>query len=115
MGLVVWSPLASGVLTGKYDDGIPAGARLERLEWLRDTFLTDVNRQRVRRFAALAERAGVSRATLAVAWTLRQTAISSVILGATTMAQLNENLAALDVSLDDTLAAEIDALFAVAG
>jgi voltage-dependent potassium channel beta subunit len=112
MGLVVWSPLASGVLTGKYDDGIPAGSRLERLEFLRESFLGDEQRARVRAFADVASAAGTTRARLAVAWALAQGSVSSVILGATTQAQLDENLAALDVAVDDATAAELARLFA---
>jgi voltage-dependent potassium channel beta subunit len=114
MGLVVWSPLASGVLTGKYDDGIPAGSRLDRIEWLRATFMNDENRRRVKEFAKVAEGAGVTRARLALAWALHRPGISSVITGATTLAQLEENLRALTVKITDDLAAQLDALFAPA-
>jgi voltage-dependent potassium channel beta subunit len=114
MGLVVWSPLASGVLTGKYDDGIPAGSRLDRIEWLRGTFLNDENKRRVKEFAKIAEEAGVTRARLALAWALNRPGISSVITGATTLAQLEENLRALTVKVTDDLAAKLDALFAPA-
>ncbi len=111
MGLVVWSPLASGVLTGKYDDGIPPGSRLERLEFLRESFLGDEQRRRVKAFADVAARCGTTRARLAVAWALKQQGVSSVILGATTQAQLDENLAALGVSVDDAVADELAKLF----
>lgn len=111
MGLVVWSPLASGVLTGKYDDGIPPGSRLEKLEWLRETFLTDEKRHKVSQFAELAKERGTTRTRLALAWALRQPGVSSVILGATTMAQLEENLAALDDPIDDAADARLAALF----
>jgi voltage-dependent potassium channel beta subunit len=115
MGLVVWSPLASGVLTGKYDDGIPLGSRLEKLEWLRETFLTDEKMAKVKQFAELAAERGTSRTRLALAWALRQPGVSSVILGATTMAQLEENLAALDDVVDDETDARLARLFAPAG
>lgn len=111
MGLVVWSPLASGVLTGKYDDGIPPGTRLDRIEWLRGSGLTDERRARVKRFGQLAADAGISRARLALAWTLAQPGVSSVITGATAPEQLTENLAALSVSLSDELRAGLDAIF----
>jgi voltage-dependent potassium channel beta subunit len=112
MGLVVWSPLASGVLTGKYDDGIPAGSRLDRIEWLREGFLQPEKLERVRRFKALADEVGVSRTRLALAWALHQPGVASVILGATSVAQLDENLAALDVELTNELSDRIGALFA---
>jgi voltage-dependent potassium channel beta subunit len=111
MGLVVWSPLASGVLTGKYDDGIPAGSRLDRIEWLRGTFLNDENRARVKRFGKLAEEAGVSRTRLALAWALSRPGISSVITGATTMEQLKENLGSLSVKITDDLKQKLDEIF----
>ena len=111
MGLVVWSPLASGVLTGKYDDGIPTGSRLDRIAWLRDGFLTPDKLDRVRRFGALASELGVSRTRLALAWALQQPGVSSVILGATSVAQLEENLGALDVEMTPELASRIAALF----
>lgn len=111
MGLVVWSPLASGVLTGKYDDGIPAGSRLDRVEWLRASTLTADFRARVRRFGELAAEVGISRARLALAWALAQPGVSSVITGATSVAQLEENLAALSVTLTDELRARLDQLF----
>ncbi|MBI1949159.1 MAG: aldo/keto reductase family protein [Deltaproteobacteria bacterium] len=111
MGLVVWSPLASGVLTGKYDDGIPPGSRLARIEWLRGSALTEENRARVKRFGELAAEVGTSRARLALAWCLAQPGISSVITGATASAQLEENLAALSVTITPELSARLDALF----
>ncbi|MDJ0974366.1 MAG: aldo/keto reductase family protein [Planctomycetota bacterium] len=111
MGLVVWSPLASGLLTGKYDAGIPDDSRLGRIEWLRPKLLTDENLDRVRSMQALAEEAGCSRTQLALAWAAAQPGISSVILGATSVAQLDENLGALDVELTADLAAKLDALF----
>ena len=111
MGLVVWSPLASGVLTGKYDDGIPAGSRLDRIEWLRESVLAEENRERVRRFADVANDLGTSRARLALAWALKQPGVSSVITGASTLEQLDENLAALDVVIDDATAARLAGLF----
>jgi voltage-dependent potassium channel beta subunit len=115
MGLVVWSPLASGVLTGKYDDGIPLGSRLEKLEWLRETFLTDEKMAKVKQFAELAKERGTSRTRLALAWALRQPGVSSVILGATTLAQLDENLAALDDLVDDEIDVRLKGIFASAG
>lgn len=111
MGLVVWSPLASGVLTGKYDDGIPSGTRLDRIEWLRQSGLTDERRERVKRFGQLAADSGISRARLALAWTLAQPGVSSVITGATAPEQLAENLAALSVTLSDELRVGLDAIF----
>ncbi len=111
MGLVVWSPLASGVLTGKYDDDVPEGSRLARIDWLRDQVRTPESLAAVREMKAVADRLGCSRAQLALAWAAAQPGISSVILGATRLEQLDENLGALGVALDDAALAEFDRLF----
>jgi len=111
MGLVVWSPLASGLLTGKYDDGIPEESRLARIEWLRPKLLTDENLDRVRKMKQLADEAGCTRTQLALAWAAAQPGISSVILGATSLAQLEENLGAARVEVTAELGAKLDALF----
>jgi aryl-alcohol dehydrogenase-like predicted oxidoreductase len=111
MGLVVWSPLASGLLTGKYDDGVPEGSRLDRMAWLRDGLLTDENVSRVRRMAKLADELGTTRARLALAWALAQPGVSSVITGATSLAQLDENLAALSVRITPDVERALDAIF----
>jgi voltage-dependent potassium channel beta subunit len=111
MGLVVWSPLASGVLTGKYDEGIPTGSRLERMDWLREGLCTETNLDRVRRMKALAEGVGCTRAQLALTWAASQPGISSVITGATTLNQLEDNLGALQVELTPEDQAALDALF----
>ncbi len=111
LGVVVWSPLGMGLLTGKYDEGLPPGARLTEYEPLREKLLTEENRQRVRRLKAIADRLGVSRAQLALAWVLRRPEVSSAITGATRPEQLKENLRALEVALDQATLAEIDAIF----
>ncbi len=110
MGLVTWSPLASGVLTGKYDDGIPEGSRLAQEKWLINE-QTDAAVEKVRQLKPIADDLGVSRAQLAIAWILRQEAVSSVITGATKRSQLESNLKAAEVDLTDGLIAEIDAIF----
>ncbi len=110
IGLVTWSPLASGVLTGKYDDGIPEGTRLADNEWLASR-LNDETVDRVKRMKAIADGLGVSRAQLALAWVLNEGAVSSVITGATKLAQLESNLGALDVKLSDDILAELDGIF----
>ncbi len=112
MGLVVWSPLGSGVLTGKYDAGVPAGSRLERVEWLR-SLLSTQNLARVATFKRIADGMGVSRAQLALAWVLAKPAISSVITGATSVEQLEENLAALAITVPTDVMAQLDGLFAL--
>jgi voltage-dependent potassium channel beta subunit len=111
MGLVVWSPLASGALTGKYDDGVPEDSRLGRMDWLRESVLTRANLERVRSFKEVADEVGCTRAQLAIAWAAAQTGISSVITGATRLEQLEENLGALEIEVTDDLRRRLDAIF----
>ena len=98
-GLVTWSPLRSGLLSGKYDGGGPSGARLIRKEydWLKD-ILTEENLSKSRALARVAADLGVTQAQLAIGWLLRIPQVTSVITGATSRAQVEENLAAIDVS-----------------
>jgi voltage-dependent potassium channel beta subunit len=111
MGLVTWSPLASGLLTGKYDDGVPEGTRLADTEWLRKSVLREERVEKVRRMRAVAEEAGISQSHLALAWALRQPAISSVITGATRVEQLESNLQAAALELSDDVIAALDSIF----
>ncbi len=104
MGMVAWSPLASGALTGKYDAGVPDDARLSRIDWLREQVLTDTNLDRIRKLEPIAKALGCTRAQLAIAYAMRCPQMTSVILGATKERQLEDNLGALEVSLDaDTM------------
>jgi voltage-dependent potassium channel beta subunit len=111
LGAVTWSPLASGLLSGKYDDGQPEGARLWRSENLRKTYLTEKNRQRVREMKAIADELGVTRSQLAIAWCLAQPGVSSVITGATKLEQWQQNLGALKVNITDEVAKRLGELF----
>jgi voltage-dependent potassium channel beta subunit len=100
MGTTIWSPLASGLLTGKYNEGVPADARLGKADygWLQRMVLGDAESRRVeraRRFTALAAELGVAPAPLAIAWCLRNPHVSTVLLGASRTAQLLQNLDAL--------------------
>jgi voltage-dependent potassium channel beta subunit len=99
MGTTIWSPLASGLLTGKYNDGIPADSRLalEGFEWLKDKTISDDKLQRVRNLGTLAADLGTSLATLSIAWCISNPNVTTAILGATKEAQLIENLKALDI------------------
>ncbi|MFQ3661669.1 MAG: aldo/keto reductase family protein [Chloroflexaceae bacterium] len=99
IGLVVWSPLAMGMLTGKYDKGIPADSRFSREEWARERYLTAANAERVSRLKPIADGLGISRAQLALAWALRGPEVSSVIIGATRPEQIDDNAGAAEVSL----------------
>jgi voltage-dependent potassium channel beta subunit len=111
VGFVVWSPLASGLLTGKYDAGMPKGSRLDQIEWLRKGLLVPDKIDRVKRMKPVSDSLGCTRTQLALAWTAAQRNVSSVILGATSIAQLAENLGALDVTVDAETSAKLDAIF----
>lgn len=99
MGTTIWSPLASGLLTGKYNDGIPEGSRLslEGYEWLRDSSIANDKLARVAQLAAFAKELQVSLPALCVAWCIHNPNVSSAILGATKESQLLENLKAIDI------------------
>ncbi len=99
LGTTIWSPLASGVLTNKYIDQFPEGTRLsmEGLEWLRDLALTPERLEKVRQLNDLAVQLCTTLPRLAIAWCLKNPNVSSVILGASRVEQLQETLDALDV------------------
>ena len=99
MGTTIFSPLASGLLTGKYNDGIPADSRLAQdgYGWVQRG-LQGERVQALRRYTALAAELGVPPATLAIAWCLRNPHVSTVMLGASRVSQLLENLQALELS-----------------
>ncbi|RDJ00267.1 aldo/keto reductase [Dyella solisilvae] len=101
LGTTIWSPLASGLLTGKYNDGVPDDARLAQpgYEWLREAILEQGGDSlaKVRRLVPIASDLGVSMAQLALAWCLTNPHVSTVMLGASKLEQLKHNLAALDV------------------
>jgi voltage-dependent potassium channel beta subunit len=107
-GTTIWSPLASGVLSGKYNKGIPTDSRLARVEWLQKALreskmLDETTFSKVEKLAGLAKEIGMSISQLSIAWTLKNPHVSSTILGASTVSQLTENLQASD------LAAKLDA------
>jgi aryl-alcohol dehydrogenase-like predicted oxidoreductase len=112
IGQIVWSPLAQGVLTGKYEPGSahPPGSRATAdegsgfISWLLDDNILVP----VQRFAALAREAGYTPAAVALAWVLQNPNVSSAILGATRPEQLQENVKALDVTLEPELLKAID-------
>jgi voltage-dependent potassium channel beta subunit len=98
LGLTIWSPLASGVLSGKYNDGIPAGSRLtlKGYEWLRDV-VTPERIEKVRQLQPVAAELGGTLAQLAIAWCAKNPNVSTVITGASRPEQVVENMKALDV------------------
>jgi voltage-dependent potassium channel beta subunit len=106
LGTTIWSPLASGLLTGKYNDGIPKETRLgfESNEWLRDV-ISDEKIAKVKALAAVAADLGISQAVLAIAWCLKNPHVSTVILGASKESQLAETLTASEAA--EKLAPEV--------
>jgi voltage-dependent potassium channel beta subunit len=107
IGLTVWSPLGQGLLTGKYNDGIPEGSRGATTHWL-NAALTDDNLARVRKLSEFAAELGVTLAQMALAWVLRLPEISSAIIGATTVDQLEENIKGAAIALDEDELERID-------
>lgn len=100
LGTTIWSPLASGLLTGKYNDGVPTDNRLhiEGMGWLKDRALGDHSKiDKVKKITKLANDLGTSTALLALAWTIKNPNVSTAILGASKVEQLEENLKALEV------------------
>jgi voltage-dependent potassium channel beta subunit len=115
-GNTIWSPLASGMLSGKYKGGIPADSRasLEGYEWLAESVKDAGDLAKVERLRPIAERLGCSLAQLSLAWCTLHPMVSTVITGASRVSQVRENFAALDVIplLTDEVRAEIDAAVA---
>jgi voltage-dependent potassium channel beta subunit len=99
MGTTIWSPLASGLLSGKYNNGIPDGSRLalENYHWLKDRMMQDDKLEKVKKLGVVAQSLGTTLATLSIAWCIHNPHVSTAILGATKEQQLIENLQALEV------------------
>jgi voltage-dependent potassium channel beta subunit len=102
LGTTIWSPLAGGLLTGKYNEGIPQGTRstIEGYEWLRSRFEGEqatANIEKVRKLAPIADEVGCTQAQLALAWCLVNPRVSTVITGASRSEQVVENMAAMEV------------------
>lgn len=114
LGTTIWSPLASGLLSGKYNDGIPKGTRLDRVGWLR-SILTPERLEAARGVTALAKELDCTPSQLSLAWCLKNPHVSTVILGASRLEQLEENLAAQGVveKLDEGVMARLEALKAL--
>jgi L-glyceraldehyde 3-phosphate reductase len=109
VGCIVFSPLAQGMLTDKYLDGIPADSRVVRGNYLPKDMISDENLTRVRELNAIAERRGQTLAQLAIAWALRDDRVTSALIGASSVAQLEQNVAALKrLEFDPAELEEID-------
>ncbi len=99
LGLTTWSPLASGLLTGKYNHSIPEGSRLalENYAWLKDRMMQEEKLDKVRQLISIANDLGTSVGILSIAWCIHNPNVTTTILGATKAAQLTENLKALEI------------------
>lgn len=115
IGLTTWSPLYYGMLSGKYNDGIPEGSRasLEDYDWIRER-ITPERIGKVRQLTALAQELGITTAQLALAWIMRRKEVSTVITGATRLEQLDENLQAAEVT-EKLAETDVDRIFQIIG
>jgi voltage-dependent potassium channel beta subunit len=114
LGTTIWSPLASGLLTGKYSDGIPKDSRaaLKGYEWLAESIVDPMKIAMVKRLAPIAASLGCTLAQMSLAWCLKNPRVSTVITGASRPSQVEENMKALDVvpKLTPDVMARIDAV-----
>ena len=117
LGTTIWSPLASGILTGKYNNdlGVDGRLNLPGYEWLKEQFESEQGQTKLaqtRKLSALADKLGTPLNHLAIAWCLKNQHVSTVILGASKLAQLQDNLKALDVleQMDDGVMEAIEAI-----
>ncbi len=116
LGTTIWSPLASGILTGKYNDGVPEGSRLslDKYQWLREYILeTESGKQKIekaRKLTPIADELGVTMAQMSLAWCLKNPNVSTVITGASRPEQVEENIQSLEVveQLDEEIMARIE-------
>ena len=119
MGLTTFSPLASGLLTGKYNEGIPKGSRLDRFpevqKWMKESgMLSEKTFEKIKKLDGIAKQIGASLSQLSLAWILKNPRVSSVILGVSKVEQLEENLGALKVKekLSEDVMKEIEKIIA---
>ena len=110
MGLTTWSPLAQGLLTGKYNENIPKGSRFNNRQ-LKEA-LNEKKLAKLKKLKTLAEQIGCSMAQLSLAWCLKNPHVSSVIMGASTNAQLKENIKASEIKnrIDDKIMEQIEGI-----
>lgn len=109
MGLVVWSPLAQGVLTGKYNDGIPQDSRFTNIDWFKD-YATEDKLEKARGISQLAAEMGTTPGALALAWVLHNPVVASAITGATKPEHVAQNLKAFEVQITDEIETRIEAI-----
>ncbi|CAG07689.1 unnamed protein product, partial [Tetraodon nigroviridis] len=104
VGVVSWSPLACGIITGKYENGVPESSRasMKPYQWLREKIMSEDGRKqqaKLKELAHIAEKLGCTLPQLAIAWCLRNEGVSSVLLGSSNPSQLTENLGAIQVNV----------------
>lgn len=109
LGLTVWSPLAQGLLTGKYNNGIPEGSRGAETNWLKGE-LTDENVTKIKTLSGIASEHSITMSQLALAWILRRPEISSVITGATKPSHVLDNIKAAEVQLTTDVLGQIESI-----
>src|SRR5687768_2377062 len=100
MGTTIWSPLASGLLSGKYNNGIPEGSRfgLQGFDWLKERWMQENFLNKVKELNALAQELGISMAQLSIAWCIKNPNVTTAILGATNKDQLLQNLGSIEAT-----------------
>jgi len=112
LGTTIWSPLASGLLTGKYNNGVPEDSRIAMpgFEWLKEQVLVDEKILKVKKLKMVADKLGTSLATLSIAWCVTNPNVTTAILGATKKEQLQQNLSSLELypKLNGEILKEID-------
>ena len=112
LGTTIWSPLASGLLTGKYNNGVPEDSRIAMpgFEWLKEQVLVDEKILKVKKLKMVADKLGTSLATLSIGWCIANPNVTTAILGATKKEQLQQNLASLELypKLNGEILKEID-------
>ncbi len=117
LGLTIWSPLASGVLTGKYLEAVPEGSRLtmKSMSWLADEYQGPDKKKQVENFVKIAKDLSVTPAALALAWCSKNPRVSSVITGASSLGQIHDNMKALEIlpKLSGDVMSKLDQLFPV--
>src|SRR5262249_6180181 len=109
LGIIAFSPLGQGMLTDRYLNGIPSDSRAAKGRFLKRDFINERNMERIRGLNAIAERRGQTLAAMAIAWVLRDPRVTSALIGASSVEQLEANVAALEnLEFSDEDLAEID-------
>jgi aryl-alcohol dehydrogenase-like predicted oxidoreductase len=99
LGTTIWSPLAAGLLSGKYNEGLPKNSRfaLQGFDWLKERWMQEDKLKKVKKLSDLAKKLNTTTAALSIAWCIKNPNVSTAILGATKKQQITENLKSLEV------------------